>query len=332
MLILVPTHPTSSHSYGLDSASAEDSSPRPKEVSTPPGRGRGHPAQDHADLPQGLLPRRYGWGKRNSERSPGAYAAMYNSSVDSGLWGGLLYKGEGLLLQHRPEAQPEVQWRIQPFCQDCRQSKAELVGLWPSPRSSTLSFRRSFLYQRETSSSTSSGTWRTGSRRPGLPEMVWRCSTWLFGHSFNGVSLLLRVYSSVHLSSVLHEEALDQHSAWQGQERGHDLPLPSGATKAAQRWGLGNFLFVTGCSYPFAPSSRLPQVHQGRGMDVRSAYLQGQVRRVQGWAAVDPSNAEGAHSDGPYQGHERSGVEERNRQVLQSGKQPRVITSHPGYF
>ena len=43
-----------------------------------------------------------------------------------------------------------------------------------------------------------------------------------------------RLHPPVHLPGVLHEEAVDQHRPWQGQERGHHLPLPPGATEAAQ--------------------------------------------------------------------------------------------------
>ena len=45
--------------HGLGAAVAEDAAPRAAEVPAAPGRGRGHPAQDHTDIPQGLLPGRH---------------------------------------------------------------------------------------------------------------------------------------------------------------------------------------------------------------------------------------------------------------------------------
>lgn len=44
---------------GLAAAVTEDSAEWTAQVPATPGGGGGHPAQDHADLPQGVLPRRY---------------------------------------------------------------------------------------------------------------------------------------------------------------------------------------------------------------------------------------------------------------------------------
>jgi len=48
-------------------------------------------------------------------------------------------------------------------------------------------------------------------------------------------NFFIRFNAPVHVSSVLHEEIVDEHSARQGQERRHYLPFPSRASKAAQR-------------------------------------------------------------------------------------------------
>ena len=55
----VPAHPAPPHRPGLDPQAAEDHQTRPAQVSAAPGRGRGHPAQNHADFPQSLLPGRH---------------------------------------------------------------------------------------------------------------------------------------------------------------------------------------------------------------------------------------------------------------------------------
>ena len=47
----------------LRAAAAEDAAARPAEVPAAPGGGGGDPAQDHADLPQSVFPRRHGRGE-----------------------------------------------------------------------------------------------------------------------------------------------------------------------------------------------------------------------------------------------------------------------------
>ena len=47
--------------------------------------------------------------------------------------------------------------------------------------------------------------------------------------------VLHRFGPPVHVSGVFHEEALDQHRPWQGQERRRHFPLPPGTAKIAQR-------------------------------------------------------------------------------------------------
>ena len=52
----VPADPAAPHSPGLHAEAAEDHQARTEEVSSTPGRGRGHPTQDHTNIPQSLLP------------------------------------------------------------------------------------------------------------------------------------------------------------------------------------------------------------------------------------------------------------------------------------
>ena len=74
-------------------------------------------------------------------------------------------------------------------------------------------------------------------------------------HADGDVKLTLfspRSCASVHVPGVLHEEAVDEHGAGEGQERGHHLPLPPGAAQAA---------------------ARLPPVHQGGGLTAGGAHI-----------------------------------------------------------
>ena len=49
----VPADSTSSYCAGLHPEAAENNASRTEEVSSTPGRGRSHPAQDNPDIPQG---------------------------------------------------------------------------------------------------------------------------------------------------------------------------------------------------------------------------------------------------------------------------------------
>lgn len=51
----IPEDEAPPHRAGLAAQTTEDAAQRPAQVPTAPGRGRGHPAQDYADLPQGVL-------------------------------------------------------------------------------------------------------------------------------------------------------------------------------------------------------------------------------------------------------------------------------------
>ena len=52
----IPADAAAPDRAGLCAAAAEDPAARPAEVPAAPGGGGGHPAQDHADLPQSLFP------------------------------------------------------------------------------------------------------------------------------------------------------------------------------------------------------------------------------------------------------------------------------------
>ena len=58
----VSTHSTSSDSYRFAPAATEDAASRPAQIPTASGGSRSDPAQDDADFPQSLFPRRHGWG------------------------------------------------------------------------------------------------------------------------------------------------------------------------------------------------------------------------------------------------------------------------------
>ncbi len=61
-------------------------------------------------------------------------------------------------------------------------------------------------------------------------------------------------------------------------------------------------------------------MHPRGGVHARGPDLPRQVWRVQGGAAVHPSDAEGARPHRPHQDHGRAGVEEGGRQELQPGE------------
>lgn len=48
-----------SHIAGLPAATAKNPQKRPEEVPAAPGGSGGHPAQNHTNIPQSLLPRRH---------------------------------------------------------------------------------------------------------------------------------------------------------------------------------------------------------------------------------------------------------------------------------
>jgi hypothetical protein len=53
---LIPEDSKTPNCHGFDPEAAKDTETWPAKVPTSPSRGRGHPAQDHPDLPQGVLP------------------------------------------------------------------------------------------------------------------------------------------------------------------------------------------------------------------------------------------------------------------------------------
>lgn len=67
VILFATFNQTSSHRTGLDSTIAKDIAAWTKKISTTSGRGRSHSAQDNANLPQGLLPRRHGRGWSSSQ-------------------------------------------------------------------------------------------------------------------------------------------------------------------------------------------------------------------------------------------------------------------------
>ena len=91
---------------------------------------------------------------------------------------------------------------------------------------------------------------------------------------------------------------MDQHSAGQGPERRHYLPLPPGAAQV---------------------TARLPPVHPGGGRPPRRPHIPGQVRREQTGVVGAAAHAARAPAHRHPQGHVDPGLEARDCQGLQHG-------------